>query len=136
LSSVAVAAFVVVVAGCGGSGGDSAQPAAVPANAGAHAEHDQGGQPGQEGADQQAGGDQHAPPSELAKYADVLAELPMEERMAVYKQKVCPVSGEPLGAMGKPYKVTVKDRDVFLCCPGCEAKITADPDTYLAKLAK
>lgn len=136
LSSVAVAALVVVVAGCGNSEGDSAAPAAMPASAGEHDGHDHGDQQGHEGDDQHADHEQHAPPAELAEYAKVLAELPMEDRMAVYKQKLCPVSGEPLGAMGKPYKVTVKGRDVFLCCKGCEATITADPDTYLAKLAE
>jgi Cu(I)/Ag(I) efflux system membrane fusion protein len=36
--------------------------------------------------------------------------------------------------MGTPYKVTVQGREVFLCCPGCEAKIKGDPEKYLAKL--
>ena len=44
------------------------------------------------------------------------------------------MSGEPLGAMGKPYKVTVQGQDVLLCCSGCEAKIKANPEEYLAKL--
>lgn len=122
LSSVAVAALVIVVAGCGNSESVSAEPAAMPASAGEHAEHE--------------GGDQHAPPAELAEYAEVLAELPMEDRMAVYKQKICPVTRQPLGAMGKPLKVTVKDRELFVCCPSCVRKITADPDKYLPKLAK
>jgi len=37
-------------------------------------------------------------------------------------------------SMGPPYKVHVKDRDVFLCCPGCEEALRKDPDTYLAKI--
>ena len=129
LSIVAVAALVVVVAGCGNSEGDSAEPAAPPASAGEHDGHDHADHPGHEG-------DDHAPPAELAEYAKVLAELPMEDRMAVYKQKLCPVSGGALGAMGKPYKLNVKGRDVFLCCKGCEGEITADPDKYLAKLSE
>jgi YHS domain-containing protein len=44
------------------------------------------------------------------------------------------VSGEPLGSMGKPYKVTVKGRTFFLCCEGCEAELQAHPDKYLKKL--
>ena len=136
LSSVAVAALVVVVAGCGNSDGDSAQPAAVPASAGEHEGHDHGDHEEHEADDQHADHEQHDPPEELAEYAKILAELPMEDRMAVYKQKLCPVTGGPLGAMGKPYKVNVKGRDVFLCCKGCEGKITADPDKYLAKLSK
>jgi YHS domain-containing protein len=50
------------------------------------------------------------------------------------KQKVCPVSGERLGAMDKPVKITVKGQTVFLCCAGCENAIKKDPDKYLAKL--
>ena len=45
-----------------------------------------------------------------------------------------PVTGDVLGAQGKPYKVTVKRRTVFLCCPDCKEAITKNPDKYLAKL--
>jgi YHS domain-containing protein len=69
-----------------------------------------------------------------SKYADVLAKLSPADRELAEKQKVCPVSGEPLGAMGTPYKVTVEGQDVMLCCSGCEAKIKANPTEYLAKL--
>ena len=48
----------------------------------------------------------------------------------------CPVSGQRLGLMGKPVKITVKGQEVFLCCDGCEEAIKNDPDTYLAKLHK
>ena len=65
-----------------------------------------------------------------------LAELSPEDRAAAEKQKICPVSGEPLGSMGKPVKVTVKGQTVFLCCAGCEDAIKKDPDKYLAKLKK
>ncbi len=85
-----------------------------------------------------------APPAESSTAADAapadpeiaqaMAELPETDRAAAAKQKVCPVTGEPLGSMGKPYKVRVKDRDVFLCCEGCEEAITSEPDKYLAKL--
>jgi YHS domain-containing protein len=50
------------------------------------------------------------------------------------KQGVCPVSGEPLGSMGKPVKVTVKGQTVFLCCPSCEEDLRKEPDKFLAKL--
>lgn len=63
-----------------------------------------------------------------------LASLSPEDRAVAEKQKTCPVSGEPLGSMGTPYKVTVQDREVFLCCDGCEEEIKAHPDQYLAKL--
>jgi len=63
-----------------------------------------------------------------------LAALPEADRALAEKQKVCPVSGEPLGSMGKPVKVEVKGRTVFLCCEGCEPALKKDPDKYLAKL--
>jgi len=63
-----------------------------------------------------------------------LAELSEADRALAEKQKICPVSGELLGSMGKPVKVTVKGKTVFLCCERCESKITKDPDKYLAKL--
>lgn len=50
------------------------------------------------------------------------------------KQRICPVTGQRLGSMGKPYKVRVQGRDVLLCCKGCEARLKSDPDKYLAKL--
>ncbi len=52
----------------------------------------------------------------------------------IAKQKTCPVTDEPLGSMGKPVKVVVKGRTVFLCCAGCKKKLLADPDKYLKKL--
>ena len=65
-----------------------------------------------------------------------LKDLSPEDLAAVQKQKVCPVTGEELGSMGKPYKVTIKGQTVFLCCSGCEDDLKKDPDKYLAKLKK
>jgi hypothetical protein len=45
-------------------------------------------------------------------------------------QWVCKVSGEPLGSMGAPIKVTGGDRSAFLCCQGCVKRIQANPDRY------
>jgi hypothetical protein len=68
--------------------------------------------------------------------AAILAKLSPEVREAVLKQKRCPVSDEPLASMGLPALVTIKGQDVYLCCEGCRKDLEADPDTYLAKLAK
>jgi hypothetical protein len=62
------------------------------------------------------------------------AKLSEEDRKLAEKQKVCPVTGERLGSMGEPIKVTVKGRAVFLCCKGCIDEIKTNPDKYLAKL--
>jgi YHS domain-containing protein len=107
--------FVLGSAGCGGSattGGPVAAPAAASAKT----------QPPDSGTE--AGADVRA---ELAK-------LPPEDRALAEKQKVCPVTGEPLGSMGVPYKVTLKGRTLFLCCGGCEEEFNKNADKYLAKL--
>ncbi|MBI2826290.1 MAG: hypothetical protein HYX69_16535 [Planctomycetia bacterium] len=69
-----------------------------------------------------------------AEIQAAMAQLPEADRKIAEAQKVCLVSDEPLGSMGMPYKVTVKERDVFLCCEGCKDAIEKDPDKFLAKL--
>ena len=56
------------------------------------------------------------------------------------KQKVCAVTGEPLGSMGTPVPVRVADsagtqHTVLLCCESCREELLSDPDKYLDKLA-
>ena len=63
-----------------------------------------------------------------------LDELAPADREAARGQAVCPVTGEKLGSMGKPVKISVKGRTVFLCCEGCKEAIEKDPEKYLAKL--
>ena len=59
-----------------------------------------------------------------------LAKLPPAEAQAARAQGTCPVSGEPLGSMGVPIKVTVGGRDVYICCEGCRDELTANFDEY------
>jgi YHS domain-containing protein len=75
--------------------------------------------------------------AEEASPSDVpapFADLDEADRAAAMAQKVCPVSGEALGSMGTPIKVTVEGRDVYLCCESCRDMLLADPEKYLAKL--
>ncbi len=46
----------------------------------------------------------------------------------------CPVSGEKLGEMGKPFTFAYKDQEVKLCCKGCKKDFDKDPEKYLAKI--
>ncbi|MEO1525047.1 MAG: hypothetical protein AAFX06_06405 [Planctomycetota bacterium] len=46
-----------------------------------------------------------------------LSEL---DRLQIAVQRICPVSGERLGAMGDPIKVKVGDQIAFLCCEACQ----------------
>lgn len=78
---------------------------------------------------------EHSEHAGHSDYEEALAELSPEDRALAEKQQICPVSDHPLGSMGKPYKVTVQDREVFLCCQGCEAAIKDNPEKYLAKLS-
>jgi hypothetical protein len=63
-----------------------------------------------------------------------LAALGPEDRRLAERQKVCPVTGKPLGSMGKPPRVDLSGRAVFLCCRGCEETLRSYPQRYLAKL--
>ena len=66
-----------------------------------------------------------------------LAKLPMNERMAVEKQKYCAVANTSfLGSMGAPIKLEVDGKSVYLCCGGCTKKAKADPAGTLAKAEK
>lgn len=62
-----------------------------------------------------------------------LAKLSDDDRKLAQAQKWCAVQTDhPLGAMGVPIMVMVKDQPVFLCCKGCLRKAKADPDKTLA----
>ncbi len=69
------------------------------------------------------------------KDAAPAALSPADQKLAD-AQKVCPITGEALGTMGAPVKVTVKDRTVFLCCDGCKKKALDNPDKTLAAVDK
>ena len=44
------------------------------------------------------------------------------------------MSGDHLGSMGTPFKITAEGRTFYLCCDGCEDKVKEDPKGVLAKL--
>ena len=67
---------------------------------------------------------------------EALAALSAEDRKLAEAQKTCPVSGEPLGEMGTPIKMTVKGQAIFICCEACRKPLEKNPDKYLAKLNK
>jgi hypothetical protein len=69
-----------------------------------------------------------------AELEAALAKLSPADRQLAQEQKICPVSGEPLGSMGAPIKVTVEGREVFVCCEGCVDEIKKNFDKYTAKL--
>ena len=74
--------------------------------------------------------------SDMDKMKSELAKLSPEDQASAEKQHMCVVSGEMLGSMGAPIKLTVKDQDMWICCNSCKQTVLDDPDTYLAKLKK
>jgi YHS domain-containing protein len=109
--NIACFAAALVVAGAFAFTGCSSKPAAAPA------------------ANEMAATETSA--TAVPEGFDKLSEA---DRAAALAQKICPVSGDKLGEMGTPFKVTVKGRDVFLCCPSCKDDLLKDPDKYFAKL--
>lgn len=72
----------------------------------------------------------------MEKMEKGLAKLSESDRASAMKQHVCPVSGEMLGTMGEPVKLTVNDQEVWICCNGCKKDLLDNPDKYLSKLNK
>jgi hypothetical protein len=58
--------------------------------------------------------------------------VPESDRALALRQRTCPVTRELLGAHGRPLKITIGQRTVFVCCQGCLNDLKADPERYLA----
>jgi uncharacterized protein (TIGR03000 family) len=69
-----------------------------------------------------------------ANIAENLAKLSADDQKLAEAQKVCPMTGDPLGVLGVPEKITLKGQPVFLCCKDCIERAKAEPDKTLAKL--
>jgi Cu(I)/Ag(I) efflux system membrane fusion protein len=65
-----------------------------------------------------------------------IQKLSLEDQKLAIKQVSCPVTGEPLGSMGKPVKVIVQGQPVFLCCAGCETEALEHAEETLKKVEK
>lgn len=52
------------------------------------------------------------------------------DQAAINAQRVCAVTGKPLGSMGGPIKVSRGNLAVFLCCQGCVRTVQSAPDRY------
>ena len=94
--------------------------------------HDEGA-PAKEGAGHHDGHDAEEGDSEVET---ALKGLSDEDRKLAVAQKTCPVSGEELGSMGTPIKVSGAGKTVSLCCEGCRKKFVANPEKYVEKLEK
>lgn len=65
----------------------------------------------------------------FAAFAADQADKPKPDQLTT-----CPVSGDKLGEMGKPYVFTYQDREVKLCCKDCLKDFKKDPAKYLQKI--
>lgn len=45
--------------------------------------------------------------------------------------ETCPVSGDKLGEMGKPFVFIYKGQEVKLCCPDCKEDFDKNPEKYM-----
>ena len=78
-----------------------------------------------------------APSGADAKIEAAIDELSEEDRPLAKAQKFCAVNQKGrLGSMGKPYKIEIDGKPVFLCCDGCEEDALKDPQATLAKVEK
>lgn len=65
-------------------------------------------------------------PAEEADIREGLAKLSPADRRLAEEQRFCPIQGDTrLGEMGKPVKLMLDGRPVFLCCKNCEKKARA-----------
>ena len=71
-------------------------------------------------------------PLTLKEVTTVPASQQQLAAAAIARQKICPVSGKPLGSMGQPVAVNVSGQTVYACCSGCVDAIKSNPGKYAA----
>jgi hypothetical protein len=67
------------------------------------------------------------PPPLTAEERAAINQLPAADRAIAARQRICPVSQEPLGSMGVPKRFVVNGMAGFVCCEGCLEAALADP---------
>ena len=66
-----------------------------------------------------------------------IAELPSDEQLIAKRQQFCAVLADnALGSMGKPIKLMIEGKPVFICCDGCREAAFKDPKTTLRMAQK
>lgn len=76
----------------------------------------------------------HHDSKESAAIRAALGKLSAQDRASAEKQKLCPITGLPLGSMGTPVKLDIGGHTVWLCCAGCEVEAAENPEQTLEKL--
>ena len=71
----------------------------------------------------------------LAGFAgDTNAPAKSDRKLIPDKLATCPVSGDKLGEMGKPFVMEYKGQEVKLCCKNCKKDFDKDPAKYIKKI--
>lgn len=52
-----------------------------------------------------------------------------------YPLDICLVSGDTVGAMGKPIVLVYQGQEIKFCCADCPPDFKKDPEKYMKKLA-
>ncbi len=73
-------------------------------------------------------------PEDEGEVKAALAKLDTKDRLLAEKQRLCPISGQPLGSMGVPAKVMIQGQPVFLCCDGCSEQAVGNQAKTLTKV--
>ncbi len=71
---------------------------------------------------------------QIASIQQAISQLSLPDQKLAAAQISCPVTGFAIGSMGKPIKVSLENRDLFICCEGCREQLLADPEKYFAIL--
>ena len=66
--------------------------------------------------------------------ADTNAPAKSDKKLIPDKLTTCPVSGDKLGEMGKPFVIEYKGQEVKLCCKDCKKDFDKDPAKYIKKI--
>ena len=69
-----------------------------------------------------------------APFASLAADAKTEAKPKPDHLTTCPVSGDKLGEMGKPFVFEYKGQEVKLCCKDCKAKFDKEPAKYIKKI--
>ena len=65
----------------------------------------------------------------LAGRAEDKKDKPVPDKLTT-----CPVSGDKLGEMGKPFVIEYKGQEVKFCCKNCKKDFDKDPEKYMKKI--
>ena len=84
----------------------------------------------------EAPGTAHHDSSKAAEIRVALGKLSAQDRASAERQKLCPLTGMPLGSMGTPVKIDIAGQTVWLCCAGCEAEAAENAEQVLEKLGQ